>query len=241
MSSNQTIEGIMTAAVSSTSTLSTTTISSAASSNSEAASLKAELAARQSELAQAKTDDEKSKINAEITNLKAEIAALKTTDQQDTSRATAKNGAGKTNMAQMTSADKAAPESKISDSAMDVLMRLGPQGGMMPPGGRNAAGGPPDISQIYADMDSDSDGKVTKDEFVAGSADHMSEDRASKLFASIDSQNTGSITEEQFAKSVMHGPEGGRPMGPPPGGIGAFQANQQAAATSANVTGAVTA
>lgn len=230
----------MTGAVSSTSTLSTT-ISSAASSKSEAASLKAELAAKQSELAQAKTDDEKSKINAEITKLKAEIAALKATDQQDTSEASAKNDASKKTSAQVTSAGKAAPESKVSDSAMDVLMRLGPQGGMMPPGGRNAAGGPPDISQIYTDMDSDSDGKVTKDEFVSGSADHMSEDRASQIFASIDSQNTGSITEEQFAKSMMHGPEGGRPMGPPPGGMGPFQASQQATGTSSTSTTTVAA
>jgi membrane protein involved in colicin uptake len=199
--------------------------------------LNSELTAKQAELAQTKSDEDKAKINAEITKLKAAIAALKTTDNQDSAQSTsnAKKAENSKNAskAQMTAADKAAPESKVSGSAMDVLMRLGPQGGMMPPGGRNGAGGPPNISQIYADMDSDSNGKVTKDEFVADAKDHMSEDQAGKIFASIDSQNTGSITEDKFAKSLMRD-HGHPPMGQRPEGMGFGPNGQQQAATTAD-------
>lgn len=217
----------MVTAVSNTATAVTTT-SSVSTSSAKAAALATELAAKQSELANAKTDDEKSKINTEITKLKAEIAALKTSDKQDTQQA-AKSGKDGTSV-QVTSADKAAPEGRISGAAMDVLMRLSPQGGMM-----GGPGGPMDVSQIYSQIDTDDDGKVTKDEFVKGRDKHMSEDQASTLFASIDTANSGSITEEQFAKSFQRGgADSGRPMGPPPGGAGQPHGdwNNQAATNS---------
>ena len=207
----------MVTAISSASTTSTTTVS-ASTSNADIATLKAELAAKQSELSEAKTDDEKTKINAEITKLKAAIAAAKTSDKQDTqqtSKSGSKTDGSKSETAQVTSADKAAPEGKVSGAAMDVLMRLSPQGGMM--GGPSGPGGPMSISDIYSQIDADSDGKVTKDEFVSGRDKHMSEDQATKLFASIDTTNTGSITEDQFAKSIQQGDHDGHRMGPPPG------------------------
>jgi hypothetical protein len=203
--------------------------------------LQAELDAKQEELSQAKTADEKTSINAEITRLKAAISASKTSGQQDTAASqTPKPDNAK---AKPTSADKAAPESKVSSSAMDVMMQFGQRGGMMPPGGMNNAGGPPSIAQIYADMDVDSNGSVTKDEFVAGSEDRMGAERAAKIFAAIDSQNTGSITELQLADSMKHhgGPRGAegqghQPMGPWAGGMGQPLANPAATSEQASTT-----
>lgn len=72
---------------------------------------------------------------------------------------------------------------------------------------------PPSTSDMFSKMDSNSDGKVTKDEFVAARPDDISEEQASSLFDSIDSEGTGSITEEQFANSMQ---KHGAPPAPPP-------------------------
>jgi hypothetical protein len=212
---------------------------STSSTTSTDASLKAQLAAKQTELEQAKTDDEKATINAAIAKLKAQISAIQTTgtqQQQPTDGASDKTADTKDkNRSPWQSADKAAPEGKMSGQAMDVLMRMGPQGGMMPPGGRNSAGGQPDISKIYSEMDSDDNGKVTKDEFVSGRDKHMSEDDAGKIYASIDTENTGSITEDQFASSIKSH-ERDRPNGPPPGGMFQPFAGQSSSASDASTT-----
>jgi Ca2+-binding EF-hand superfamily protein len=120
-------------------------------------------------------------------------------------------GTGSISLEQFTSAASAAPESKLSGAAMDVLMQMGPQGGMMPPGGQA------DTSEMFSDLDADSDGSLTEAEFLAGKPDDMTDEQASALFDKIDSEGTGSVTEDQFAESMTKGP-GGAPMGPPPGG-----------------------
>jgi hypothetical protein len=205
-------------------TTSATTVLSTATSGSQEATLKAQLASKQNELAQAKTDEDKATLNAEIAKLKAQISALQTTSKQQTDqsadaghkRPDFRNG----DAGDYSSADKSAPEGKMKGPAMDVMMRMGQQGGMMPPGGGHNGPGPQDISQMYTDMDTDSDGKVTKDEFVSNADGHMSEEDASKIYASIDTEGTGSITEDQFAASLKsHRPHGGHgpdDMGPPP-------------------------
>jgi Ca2+-binding EF-hand superfamily protein len=62
--------------------------------------------------------------------------------------------------------------------------------------------------KIFDSIDSDQDGKVTKDEFVSGRPKGVSESQASDLFSQIDSDGKGSIDESQFASSL--------PSGPPP-------------------------
>lgn len=181
------------------------------SSKSGSAAIEAQLSAKRAELAEAKTEEDKTKINNEISKLTAQLSALKATEKQDatqTQKALPRRGEGTT--VNVTSAEKAAPESKVPSAVMDVLMKMRPSGGVA----ESDEEGPRDLSTLYSDMDADDDGKVTKNEFVSASADHMSEDDASELFAAIDSQNTGSITEEQLAAKMP--PAGGPPMGPPP-------------------------
>lgn len=107
-------------------------------------------------------------------------------------------------------------EAQLSGDAMAVLMQLSWQGGMMSFGDDTGGmGGQPSISDLYADMDADSDGTVTKDEFISSRPEDMSEEDAKAFYEKIDTESTGSITEEQLAAS-MKGPGG--PGGMPPQG-----------------------
>ncbi|WP_244598517.1 EF-hand domain-containing protein [Rhizobium tubonense] len=75
---------------------------------------------------------------------------------------------------------------------------------------------PSDQPTSQADMisaiDTNGDGSISKQEFVAARPSNVSEDQASSLFSSFDSDNTGSLTEAQLAEAMQsHNPP------PPPG------------------------
>lgn len=185
---------------------------SAASSSSgtDEATLKSQLAAKQSELAKAKTEDEKSSLEAEISEIKAKISSASSSSKQaeQTTSGTAKPTGNKQSApwAQaFQTADKAAAGSKFSSAAMDVLMR-------MPKGGVDMA------AEVYSKLDANADNSLSKEEFVQGRDEHMSEDDASKLFTALDTGNKGSITKDQFTAGLAPGGAAGAPpMGPPPG------------------------
>lgn len=84
--------------------------------------------------------------------------------------------------------------------------------------GQGKRGGPPDAAEMFAKMDADGDGSVTKAEFIAARPSDVSEDDATSFYDSIDTEGTGSITSDQFAaaKPPEGGPRGAG--GPPPGG-----------------------
>ncbi|WP_246661071.1 EF-hand domain-containing protein [Rhizobium sp. ERR 1071] len=58
------------------------------------------------------------------------------------------------------------------------------------------------MDQLFASLDTDKDGKVSQDEFVAGRPKDMSESDAENLFKSLDTQNAGSLTKDQFAEGL---------------------------------------
>jgi Ca2+-binding EF-hand superfamily protein len=64
-------------------------------------------------------------------------------------------------------------------------------------------------SDIFNQIDSDQDGKVTKNEFVEGRPDFLSESDAANLFSQIDKEGTGSVTQEQFSANKPQPPFGG--------------------------------
>ncbi|CUW40726.1 Suppressor protein SRP40 [Magnetospirillum sp. XM-1] len=97
------------------------------------------------------------------------------------------------------------------------------------PGGSQGAGGQggPDAAELFSKLDSDGDGTVTRDEFVAGRPDKVSEEDAGKFYDKI-AENSGGdgakgLSQEQFATGLQNaGPPagGGAPSGPPPAGGG---------------------
>lgn len=58
------------------------------------------------------------------------------------------------------------------------------------------------MDQLFASLDTNKDGKVSADEFVAGRPKDMSESDAQNLFKSIDTQGSGSLSKEQFAEGL---------------------------------------
>lgn len=64
---------------------------------------------------------------------------------------------------------------------------------------------------LFAKIDADGDGKVTKDEFVASRPKDISEDQAAELYAKIDSEGTGALTEDQLKAGL----DANRPPPPP--------------------------
>jgi hypothetical protein len=94
-------------------------------------------------------------------------------------------------------------------------------------------------SKIFNDMDADTDGSVSKDEFVKGlESKGVSSEDATKQFDAIDKQGTGSITKDDLESAIKSGdfkpprPQGGE--GGPQGAGGAGGAHQAGGAGGAS-------
>lgn len=74
-------------------------------------------------------------------------------------------------------------------------------------------------SDIFAQLDANSDGSVAKDEFLSAfsSGTSSSSDLLSKLFDAIDSSSDGSISKDEQSAFQTAFEQRGRPSGPPPG------------------------
>lgn len=58
------------------------------------------------------------------------------------------------------------------------------------------------IANMFSKIDANSDGAVTKEEFIAARPKNVSDTKASELFAKIDTQNSGSINQDQFKNEM---------------------------------------
>jgi len=58
------------------------------------------------------------------------------------------------------------------------------------------------MDQLFASLDTNQDGTISQNEFVAGRPKEMSESDAENLFKSLDTQNAGSLTKDQFAEGL---------------------------------------
>ena len=71
-------------------------------------------------------------------------------------------------------------------------------------------GKPPSAAEMFSKMDTNGDGSVTRDEFVSGRPDDLSESNANSMFDQISGGNSDSFTEETLAASMQ------APPPPPP-------------------------
>jgi Ca2+-binding EF-hand superfamily protein len=121
-------------------------------------------------------------------------------------------------------------DGKLSDSELISLMNtMGPppMGAAGMSQGSAAGGAPPDSGEMFSTLDSDGDGVVSQEEFLAGRPDDVSEEQAQEMWSRLDSEGAGSLDQSQFEEAMAA-------MGPPPGGPGAGNA----ASNSANASSA---
>lgn len=92
-------------------------------------------------------------------------------------------------------------------------------------------------SRVFKDMDADTDGKVSKDEFVKGlESKGVSSEDATKQYEAIDKEGTGSITKDDLESAIKSGdfkpprPQGGG-AAPQGGGGGASSVSASSAQT----------
>lgn len=92
-------------------------------------------------------------------------------------------------------------------------------------------------SKVFKDMDADTDGKVSKDEFVKGlESKGVSSEDATKQYEAIDKEGTGSITKDDLESAIKSGdfkpprPQGGG-AAPQGGGGGASSVSASSAKT----------
>lgn len=61
-------------------------------------------------------------------------------------------------------------------------------------------------AKVFGEMDADTDGKVSKDEFVKGlESKGVSTEDAGKQYAAIDKEGTGSITQDDLTSAIKSG------------------------------------
>jgi Ca2+-binding EF-hand superfamily protein len=89
-----------------------------------------------------------------------------------------------------------------TSSLLSLLLGLGQAGGMdgslgMMPGAQGAGEAPPP-EEIYAKIDTDGNGTVSKAEFENGRPDGMSQTQADDLFAKLDTDGDGNMSKSEF-------------------------------------------
>ncbi|MBB4443028.1 MULTISPECIES: EF-hand domain-containing protein [Rhizobium] len=83
------------------------------------------------------------------------------------------------------------------------------------PGGPPPPAGGDDLASLLSDLDTDGDGSISKDEFVAGRPSDVTEDQAGTLFDSFDSEGAGSLSVDALTEA-MSAEQSQRSEGPPP-------------------------
>lgn len=102
-------------------------------------------------------------------------------------------------------------------------------------------------AKVFSDMDTNTDGSVTKDEFVKGlESKGVSTEDATKQYDAVDKEGTGSITQDDLTSAIKSGdfkpprPQGGGEGGPQgasgAGGAGGAGGASAAGASSATKT-----
>ncbi len=100
----------------------------------------------------------------------------------------------------LSESDLASAFQQLSIVAQSLLIQL--QSGNFGSTAGSANGGGPG-SELFSKLDANGDGTVTRDEFVAGKPDNVSEDQAGKLYDSIAGANTDGLTQQQLIDGLQ--------------------------------------
>ncbi len=102
----------------------------------------------------------------------------------------------------------------IDDLSTAMAQNRPPMG--PPPSGGSASSSDSTIEDLLASLDTDEDGQISRDEFVQGRPDDLSEEQAASMFDSLDSEGEGSMSIDDLSAAMAQN----RPPvgGPPPGG-----------------------
>jgi len=101
---------------------------------------------------------------------------------------------------------------QLSSDALDVLIQLQQQGGVTT-GGGGSSGRDSASDAAYDTLDTNKDGVVSEEEFLAAHPETVSNEEAKKLFETMDTDKDGSIDQDQF-KQITDATTPPRLMGP---------------------------
>lgn len=99
-------------------------------------------------------------------------------------------------------------------------------------------GGPPDPAELFSKLDTNNDGKLTRDEFVTSRPQNVSEDQAGQMYDSIANGNTDGLTSDQFVQGMksQQPPAGGGGRAAPAGGGGGGGGDSSSSSSSSSKT-----
>ena len=133
------------------------------------------------------------------------------------------------------SADVASGKLTESDAALvrktldDFEKKMGSAGGAQ-------GGDKPDAAEMFKKLDSNGDGKLTKDEFVAGKPDNLTSDQAGALYDSLAQGKTDGLTQDQFTSAMasQKPPSGGGGGGDSGGGSSSASSSTSSSSSSSS-------
>jgi Ca2+-binding EF-hand superfamily protein len=102
--------------------------------------------------------------------------------------------------------------SQLPSDALDVLLQLQQQDGMQQ-ASTGGGGDQPASDAAYDALDTNQDGVVSEEEFLAAHPEQLTDDEAGKLFETIDTDQDGTVTQDQF-KTITDATTPPRLMGP---------------------------
>lgn len=102
---------------------------------------------------------------------------------------------------------------QFSSDALDVLVQLQQQGGGMVSTGGSEGGDESASDAAFDALDTNKDGVVSEEEFLAAHPEQLTNDESKNLFDAVDSDKDGNVTQDQF-QTITDATTPPRLMGP---------------------------